>query len=541
MASVSTFWTCLVIWIDEDPPQLARIRDYVTWSRDRLIDIYILRRDAPGPRPHTKRDPTEKAHVKAVMDVLSPHVKRWQTLRVRLLHSSSLPLPRVDLVGCADELILLRLSSVIDDTVASIEAAPSLVGEFHAPKLLWLYMGGFPFREVYVKPFPRLPLPPRLDGVYLLEYDSHHPPFPLVDLLSCLASCNGLYKVQLANLKLDCSYTGPPILESTMTWDVIDFIDMTGNIISEYNRLLDYSYAEMASYTRCSMDTPAQLGDSYVISMEGIVNAMTLFSLLAGAQGQDSCRRAWFISCDGLCSEIIRALAMPIPTPLGEFWVCRYLKGLTIVGCTPSGNPPCANVARIGAKSPRRACRCERLVNRCECLPNKLKYVHVHTRRELVCTSDVLFSFDYNTQSICTNVQVQTTRLALFHCYRSFTYVQQPRTRSVAVSECSRLPCPRAHQISCLPTLELSCLPASPSTFPFVRVRARDPPVGCIFMRGIRPACPWSAHVSTVLIDVCAVRTVSSLAPRLTRPPLTFTRPSKFVHAHPSPAHPPVC
>ncbi|KAH9931000.1 uncharacterized protein B0H18DRAFT_992199 [Fomitopsis serialis] len=332
MASVSTFWTCLVIWIDEEPPQLARIRDYVTWSRDRLIDIYILRRDAL--RPHTKGDPTEKAHVKAVMDVLSPHMKRWQTLRVRLLHSSSLPLPRVDLVGCADELILLRLSSVIDDTVASIEAAPSLDGEFHAPKLLWLYMGGFPFREVYVKPFPRLPLPPRLDGVYLLEYDSHHPPFPLVDLLSCLASCNGLYKVQLANLKLDCSYTGPPILESTMTWDVIDFIDMTGNIISEYNRLLDYSYAEMASYTRCSMDTPAQLGDSYVISMEGIVNAMALFSLLAGAQGQESCRRAWFISCDGLCSEIIRALAMPIPTPLGEFWVCRYLKGLTIVGCT---------------------------------------------------------------------------------------------------------------------------------------------------------------------------------------------------------------
>ncbi|KAH9930999.1 uncharacterized protein B0H18DRAFT_121022 [Fomitopsis serialis] len=44
MSSESIFRARLVISVGEEPTSLARVREYLAWSRSRLIDIYILRR-----------------------------------------------------------------------------------------------------------------------------------------------------------------------------------------------------------------------------------------------------------------------------------------------------------------------------------------------------------------------------------------------------------------------------------------------------------------------------------------------------------------
>ncbi|KAH9922914.1 uncharacterized protein B0H18DRAFT_497192 [Fomitopsis serialis] len=330
MSTVSFFWTRLVIWVGKEPTPLSTIRDYLAWSQDGLLDIYILSKtNSPD-----ERDPTEKTQVKAVMETLAPHMNRWKNLYVELLQSSSLPLPRIDIVGSAIKLVKLELHYAIDDSVASTEAASPVIGEFHTPVLDELSMGGLQFRESYVKPFPQYEMPPELCYASIVGYDdSHHPPFPMIDLLACLTSCKKLHRVELANLRLDCSYTGPPIVPTVNDWDAdVDFVDMPGDIIAEYNRLLDYPYVDSVSYTRCTMETPAPLGESYNLTMDGIASPTALLSFLVAVRGHYSCSVASFTNCDGLRSDILLMLAMP--PPHANVWLCPHLRSLSIEGCT---------------------------------------------------------------------------------------------------------------------------------------------------------------------------------------------------------------
>lgn len=69
MSPISSFWTHLVIWMGRNPTSLERIHEYLLWSRDKPLHIFILRRYDPS-----LEDPTEKAHVKAVLELLLPHL-----------------------------------------------------------------------------------------------------------------------------------------------------------------------------------------------------------------------------------------------------------------------------------------------------------------------------------------------------------------------------------------------------------------------------------------------------------------------------------
>lgn len=328
MSTLSFFWTRLVIWVGQEPTPLSTIRDYLAWSQDGLLDIYILRTADSS----VERDPTEKTQVKDIMEMLVPHMKRWRLLCVKLLHSSSLPLPRIDIVGRANRLVKLKLHFVIDDCVASPEAAPPVIGEFHTPVLEKLHIGGFHFREAYSKPFPQIPMPPRLSYVSISDYDSHLPQFPLMDLLTCLVSCKKMSQVRLANLKLDCSYTGPPIMEHGIDWYAdADFVEMGGAVITEYNRLLGYPYVETVSYTRCSLERPAALGESYYINMDEIASPTSLLGFLAAPRSRFSCREVSFTDCDGLSPEVLHMLAMPLTDM--DIWLCPNIAGLIIEGC----------------------------------------------------------------------------------------------------------------------------------------------------------------------------------------------------------------
>ncbi|KZT64896.1 hypothetical protein DAEQUDRAFT_577936 [Daedalea quercina L-15889] len=116
-------------------------------------DARHLRHAEDRPRMH---DPTEKAELEAIVELLLLHVQRWRILCTKTLHSSSLPCPHVDFVDCAETLEQLVLDFVHDNLTAGPEAVPQ-VGELATAALSEFTLRGAHFRELYTLynvPFP---------------------------------------------------------------------------------------------------------------------------------------------------------------------------------------------------------------------------------------------------------------------------------------------------------------------------------------------------------------------------------------------------
>ncbi|KAH9833415.1 uncharacterized protein C8Q71DRAFT_181680 [Rhodofomes roseus] len=309
MACSSSFWAQMVIWTGRDPTPLSRIREYVKWSRERLLHIYVIRWFDPSTE-----DRMEKAQVKVITELLLPHMNRWAVLSMKLLHASSLPCPRFDLVGHAENLVQLDLDFIVDDVVSRPTTALSPSGEFDTPKLEKLSMGGVHFRESYVVPFPQLPTPPQLHSVALTGYASPRVPFAPVDLMKALLPCHKLRSVHLENLQLDIGESD----QSSLLWlnEFIDthFGDMSGDVVEECERLLCYPSSEQASYIHCSMPTRAppavefEHGASYVDFID-IASPTTLVHYLT--HKGTSAHVVTIKHCSGLQAEVLHALAKP--------------------------------------------------------------------------------------------------------------------------------------------------------------------------------------------------------------------------------------
>lgn len=330
MSNMSVFWTSFVIWTGRNPTPLARVRQYLAWSRSRPIDVYVLRRYDPA-----LYDGGEKARMCEIFGLLVPHMHRWRVLCVKCLHASSLPCPRAELVGRADNLVQLCLDFMLDDLDSP---APALTGDFHAPALTRLSMGGAHFRAAYATPYPHLPLPPRLSRLSITDYHSPHAPFPLPSLLAPLTSCTHLAQLQLASLELASSPTAPPPAQAQRRWpaNAVAFVDMAGPAIAAFHRLLGYPHIDALAYTRCSAPPAAQpVSPSFSVALAEIASPAAVLRLLSAAQndrGAGSCCLASLADCAGLTPAVLRALAEPRAED-GE-WACPHVVELRLVGCT---------------------------------------------------------------------------------------------------------------------------------------------------------------------------------------------------------------
>lgn len=92
MSNLSEFWKSFVIWTGRNPTPLSHLRQYLAWSKMHAVDIFVYRRYDPS-----LHDPTEKARMRAICELLIPHIKRIRVLSVHCVHSNSLPRPHFDL------------------------------------------------------------------------------------------------------------------------------------------------------------------------------------------------------------------------------------------------------------------------------------------------------------------------------------------------------------------------------------------------------------------------------------------------------------
>ena len=335
--AVSSFWIRLVIWIGWNPTPLLKIRRHLACSRDRPIDIFLLRRFDPR-----MEDSTEKAQVKDALRILLPHMKRWRSFIASLLHSSSLPCPRFELTGSADLLQVLHLDFVSDDSVALGRARSKVERPFETPALKRLSMGGLHFHEVYAKRFPQTALPAGLAELTIREYGTRHPRFPLVQLLRCILPCAELKQLTLANLELFCDYSDDlSLVSKTMRpWSAdLHFFDMNMKVIYEVNWLLYFPDLECVSYTRCFAPEPEPVAPSAsVVYMESIADSTIIWQVVREAGIHRCALSELYISnCDGLTDDVLHALGKPLLSEEeepGEQWASRNLWSIHFEGCT---------------------------------------------------------------------------------------------------------------------------------------------------------------------------------------------------------------
>ncbi|EPS99284.1 hypothetical protein FOMPIDRAFT_1017189 [Fomitopsis schrenkii] len=312
MSPISSLWTHLVIWTGRNPTPFERIHEYLLWSRDKPLDIFILRRYDPS-----LEDPTEKAYVNAVLELLLPHMQRWRVLCMKLLHSSSLPIPNIDLVGPAEKLTRLYLDFLVDDLTTWQSSVPP-TGRLEAPLLTVLSMGGVHFRDAYVMPRWEPLFLSSLTELTVADYQSCNGPFPFIDLLTCLTGiAKGGLVLKLENLQLDCSYTGPqlpyrhPVTRTTWeSW--VHFIGMDVEALVHYPRLLDWVYSDI-TYVRCAtpLSPGARLATAAGVHFSDIHDPAVLLSLLKAVSDPDSDSYSLSFTRCSCLREIFRELGKP--------------------------------------------------------------------------------------------------------------------------------------------------------------------------------------------------------------------------------------
>lgn len=288
MSPISSLWTHFVVWTGRDPTPLDEIREYLSWSRDKPLDIFILRRYDPS-----LEDRTEKEYVQAVVELLLPHMHRWRVLCMKVLRSSSLPIPHVDMKGQAKILRRLHLDFVIDDLTTSQTSVP-ITGLFDTPALNVLSMGGVHFRDAYVKPGWEPSILPALTFLTITGYRSCNGPFPFIDLLTCLAGIS-LVVLKLEDLQLDCSYTGPPLPRThpvtRRNWEpLVKFVGMDAEALAHYPLLLDWIYSTDISYALCKTPIPpgAKLATASDVDISDTHDPAVLLSVLRAASDPDT-------------------------------------------------------------------------------------------------------------------------------------------------------------------------------------------------------------------------------------------------------------
>ncbi|EIW80305.1 hypothetical protein CONPUDRAFT_165871 [Coniophora puteana RWD-64-598 SS2] len=120
LAMEPAFWTRVVIFVDKAGTPASFIPEYFAWSRDKLIDVEITRRQTQNGwyRPD---DEHESARVEHVMMHLQHHLHRCKSIRLYIKYRTSLLDAVRYLVGEAPHLRRLELYARNRDTERKIE------------------------------------------------------------------------------------------------------------------------------------------------------------------------------------------------------------------------------------------------------------------------------------------------------------------------------------------------------------------------------------------------------------------------------------
>ncbi|EPS95798.1 hypothetical protein FOMPIDRAFT_114204 [Fomitopsis schrenkii] len=330
MSNLSEFWTSFVIWTGRNPTPISRVRQYLAWSGTHPLDVFVFRRYDPSVH-----DPSEKAHIRAIVELLIPHIKRIRVLYVHCIYSSSLPRPCVDLLGQADILRTLMLESLIDDLVVDTDASPP-ANDLDTPVLQQLSIKGVHFWESFLR---RPSLMTELLSITITDYGMHNFAFPVIEL-AAWTNYRNLWKITFDNLHLDyTTYDGLQLRDCFGDPD-IHFINMSGNVIAEYAWLLDYPCVNSMTFTACTAPTGFHAKSGLLrarrLSLGHFTDEDALRAYLTYDVDAPLYTSLYITDCTALTPPLLRELAgpaLPETDDCRAIWPCPAVTYLHIVGC----------------------------------------------------------------------------------------------------------------------------------------------------------------------------------------------------------------
>ncbi|KAH7924629.1 hypothetical protein BV22DRAFT_1066444 [Leucogyrophana mollusca] len=139
---VPEFWTRVVIPVDR--ATVSIVQSYLQWSRNLPIEVYIVSPSGIDPEE-------ERARMQVIMMLLSPHIHRCAAIRIQATWGSSLPVLKDHLLGLAQNLRVIRMSSKdISFPPDVLYQAPGGAWLFYSPALERLELDAQNFREACV-------------------------------------------------------------------------------------------------------------------------------------------------------------------------------------------------------------------------------------------------------------------------------------------------------------------------------------------------------------------------------------------------------
>ncbi|KAG5643734.1 hypothetical protein DXG03_009724 [Asterophora parasitica] len=146
MSPFPHFWTRVVIFVDDPFPPPALLSSHLEWSRDKLIELTVTRRN-PDAFVHDPQG--ERQRMKEIMGIIRPHIPRCETLSINVIHTSSLPRILTDFPDPAPDLMKLSLEVSAPGPFRGLLDNLSIVPEFQFPLLEELRIDGWNFVDFY--------------------------------------------------------------------------------------------------------------------------------------------------------------------------------------------------------------------------------------------------------------------------------------------------------------------------------------------------------------------------------------------------------
>ncbi|KAH7920051.1 hypothetical protein BV22DRAFT_828332 [Leucogyrophana mollusca] len=323
LSTVPEYWTRIIIIIDKASPISAS--SCFEWSNNLPLDVVVTLGGPYDISPRSTR--SEKAQVASAMNILHPHISRCKTIRFNVARSSSLPSLPENFHGFAPILHELELRCQSDDgECPTFDAVRRW--DFFCPKLSNLLLNGANFGDA--------------GALWLMDHAAHlrrltishykaslypHKRLSLRDLYIILTRAEAVHTLTLRDLEFD---TDPVLPGERFSFAVesLSLEDIRGDD-DDLPQLFSYvnNYPEQIEITRCAIDSPAYLPNSYVLRLNDTGASENLWRPLATWTGQ----LLTIQSCASFDDHLLGRMASGGTT--GNEFMCPQLLELNIIRC----------------------------------------------------------------------------------------------------------------------------------------------------------------------------------------------------------------
>ncbi|GBE87981.1 predicted protein [Sparassis crispa] len=334
---VSLFWTRIVVFVDDDPTPLSRLRTRLELSHEHPLDIIITRHLCSV----TDSDPLEKRRVTDAMQVLYQHIARWRSLRINVLHTVSIPAPNIQMQGRAASLINLRLQSHIQmqgraaspinlrlqSQMARKRFRPAGIAKlcFHAPGLTDLEIDGLTFRRSF------LSIPQSIASVKRLVISRYSPGtqsrmlFTVRALAECLSALPHVDEVSLIDLDISSSVGAALPQPLAFTASFFHLEGLSSEVLQALFDLLD-SDLNFLHLIRCAVPDSIDLGWASELHLQNLDTTESIAPLLLNWDSEV----LYFHACPSFNSALLDEMAEEAEDGA---WLCSTLEELSIYDC----------------------------------------------------------------------------------------------------------------------------------------------------------------------------------------------------------------